>query len=235
MSDSALIAAVPDAGMTDVLVLVAEAGRRRLTAAVPALESLCRRFTGFGADRAVPEQVAALEALAEIGGREACGAVERILGRRVVQGPALADALIAATRVGADLPVDLLVALLRHGDPRVRAGACRCVRPAPALAPVLLDLMSDIDTDVRLAATCALGRLGRSEARPELVRLLRETPSAEVIDAVSAFADEDCVILLGRIARTVPDLEDVALDALEAIEHPRATQILAGLRVSDHE
>lgn len=235
MADSTLIAAIPYAGMADALALVAEAGRRRLTAAVPALEGLCRRFTGFGADRAIPEQVAALEALALIGGREARRSVERILSRRAVQGPALADALTAANRVQADLPVDLLVALLRHSDPRVSAGACRCVRPAPALAPVLLDLMSNIDSNVRLAAACALGRLGRAEARPALVQLLREAPSAEVLDAVTALADEDCVVLLGRIARTVSELKDVALNALEAIDHPRAPQVLASLRVSSSE
>ena len=233
-SDSELIAAIPDAGMADALALVAEAKRRRLTAAAPALESLCRRFTGFGADRAVPEQVAALEALALIGGSEARRAVTRILGRRVVQGPALATAMIAALRLGANLPIELVDSLLRHGDPRVRAAACRCVRPAPAVVPLLLELMSDIDSDVRRAAACALGRLGRSEARPALVRLLREAPSAEVVDAVTALADEDCVVLLGRIARTVPDLEDVSIDALEAIDNPRATQVLVGLRESDH-
>ena len=92
--------------------------------------------------------------------------------------------------------------------------------------------MRDVDPDVRLAAACALGR---SVARPELVRLLRETPSLEVIDAVTTLADEDCVVLLGRIARTLPDLQEAALDALQAIDHPRATQILAVFRVSGHE
>ena len=53
------------------MALAAEAGRRRLAAAVPSLETLCRRFSGFGIDRMVPEQAAALQALAAIGGREA--------------------------------------------------------------------------------------------------------------------------------------------------------------------
>ena len=38
--------------------LALEAGRRGLVTAVPALEELCRRFAGFGLERAVPERVA---------------------------------------------------------------------------------------------------------------------------------------------------------------------------------
>ena len=46
--------------------------------AVVALEALCRRFRGFGLEHPVPEQTAALETLAEIGGTEAARAVKRI-------------------------------------------------------------------------------------------------------------------------------------------------------------
>jgi hypothetical protein len=49
----------------------------------------------------------------------------------------------------------------------------------------------------------------------------------EVIDAIPAIADEDCVILLGRIVRTQPALAGAALDALETVDHPRARQIVA--------
>jgi hypothetical protein len=49
-------------------ILAAEAGRRRLVGATAALEALCRRFKGFGTEHAVPEQIAALGALAGIGG-----------------------------------------------------------------------------------------------------------------------------------------------------------------------
>ncbi|MBF0394488.1 MAG: hypothetical protein HQL38_17570, partial [Alphaproteobacteria bacterium] len=56
MADDAIIAAIPDSGMADAPPLAAEAGRRRLAAAVPALERLCRRLTGHGRVRLVPEQ-----------------------------------------------------------------------------------------------------------------------------------------------------------------------------------
>ena len=58
IEDEELLAALPYAGIADSVALAAEAGRRRMTAAVPALEALCRRFSGFSADRIVPEQEA---------------------------------------------------------------------------------------------------------------------------------------------------------------------------------
>lgn len=232
--DAALIAAIPTAGLADGPDLAREAGRRGLAGAVPALEALCRRFTGFGVDRAVPEQVAALEALAMIGGREAARAVARVIVKGVVQGPALKIALAAATRLGSDLPRDVVLALLRHSDPAVRADACCSVRPWPEAVAVLVDLLDDLHGDVSMAATCALGRLGRREVLPALTQLLEESPSREVIAAVTPIADDDCVVLLARIVRTMPDLADAALDALEAIDHPRAAQLLTGLPQRRH-
>ena len=72
--------------------------------------------------------------------------------------------------------------------------------------------------------------MGRSEARPALLRLLLETPSAAVIDALSAVADEECLVILGRIARTRPDLTDAAPAALESIGWSRAAIIAAATR-----
>jgi hypothetical protein len=63
LDDTALIAALPWAGLIEAPDLAAEAARRRLTPAIPALEQLCRRFAGFGLERPVPEQVAAFRAL----------------------------------------------------------------------------------------------------------------------------------------------------------------------------
>jgi hypothetical protein len=72
--------------------------------------------------------------------------------------------------------------------------------------------------------------MGRSEVRPLLARYLREKPSVEVIDAIAPLADEDCVILLGRVARAVPDLSGVVVNALDAINHPRAEKIANAIR-----
>jgi hypothetical protein len=43
-----------------------------------------------------------------------------------------------------------------------------------------------------------------------------------VIDAMSAVADEECIVLLGRIARTSSNLADAALAALDSIGSSRA-------------
>jgi hypothetical protein len=73
---------------------------------------------------------------------------------------------------------------------------------------------------VAMAAAGALGRLGRAEGRPILLRLLRDQPSSEVIEGVVPIAAEDCVVLLGRAARQSPDLAGAVLDALTPSTRP---------------
>src|SRR5262245_35005495 len=148
MDDAALIAAIPDSSFAESSVLAAEAGRRRLTAAVAALATLCRRFTGFGAWRAVPEQVAAIEGLAMIGDRAAAHAVAEMIERAGVQGPTLEIAVGAAVSLRSPLSSDALQKLLRHDEPAVRADACRCARPWPEVISILIDLLGDLDRKV---------------------------------------------------------------------------------------
>jgi hypothetical protein len=48
-----------------------------------------------------------------------------------------------------------------------------------------------------------------------------------VIEAVPPIADEECVVLLGRLVRSAaPELAAAARDALDATEHPRAARLL---------
>jgi hypothetical protein len=145
MDDGALLAALPTAGLRAAPLLAAEAARRRLGAAVPALERLCRRLTGFGAERAVPEQAAALEALQVIGGERARNAVGRIIADRIVQGPTLLLALRAAPRLGTLLPPARLNELLRDPSRSIRAAACRCAYRGTAVVEPLLALLDDAD------------------------------------------------------------------------------------------
>ena len=234
MEDDELVAALSHASIADSVALAAEAGRRRMTVAVPALEALCRRFAGFGADRIVPEQAAAIDALAQIAGASAAQALARLIARRIVQGPCLQRAVGAAARLGAKLPAGTVMELLRHDDPAIRADACRFAQPSPEMVAQLRDLLDDLQRPVRMAAACALGLMGRNEVRPLLTRYLLEDPSAELIDALSAIADEECVILLGRIARTRPDLSQAARDALDSIDHPRASRMAAEIGASSN-
>jgi HEAT repeats len=235
LDDAALVAAIPWASLAEAPALAAEAGRRRLVAAVPALEQLCRRFAGFGLERAVPEQIAALYALALIGGSESARTAGRLIAKDIIQGPTRKVAVAVAAQLKSALPVETVLTLLRDADPKVRADACRCAGPWPAILQVLRDLADDGDSDVRVAAACALGRMGRHEARPALGRLLRDAPSIEIIDAIVAIADEDCIILLGRIVRTRPGLAGAARDALEMIDHPRARQIVTAITAGRDE
>lgn len=229
LEDDALIAAIPYASVGDCASLAAEAARRQLAGAVIALEALCRRFRGFGLEDPVPEQTAALEALAEIGGGEAAGAVRRIIVEKIAQGSGLKSALKAAARLGVGLPAKVIVSLLRQDAPEIRAGGCRCAR-SPAVIPLLLELLDDPDHVVAREAAFALGRMGRNDARPMLLRLLQQAPSAAVIDAISAIADEECLVILGRIARTRPDLVDAVLEALDSVGSPSAMKIAAASR-----
>src|SRR5215467_16073440 len=96
IDDERLIAAIPESDLADSCIVAAEAGRRRLAAAVPALAALCRRFAGFGVRRPIPEQAAAIDALAMIGGRDAAHAVSQLIERAVVQGPTLPVTVRAA-------------------------------------------------------------------------------------------------------------------------------------------
>ena len=230
LDDQALIAAIPESDRIDSIALTHEAGRRKLRAAVPALEALCRRFSGFGSRRLLPEQAAALSALGTIGGREAAQSISRLIVREAVQGPAVNLAVNTAARIGCTFPVDVLQSLLRHSEPDIRASACGCARRNPEVISVMIELLGDLNQEVARSAACALGRMGRIEARPVLVKLLREQPSDEVIDAVSSVADEECMIQLGRIARTEPILTDAVLDALEGTDHPRADAIATAVR-----
>jgi hypothetical protein len=233
LSDAALIAALPEAGLQDYAALAREAGRRRLAASVPALARLCRRFAAWGGDVLVPEQVAALDALTRIGGREAASAVAEGIARAVFTGPTLRLAVAAAAALDAVLPEESLLALLRQDDPLVREHACRCTRLSPAVTAALVELLEDLHPPVSQAAACALGRLGRIEAKPVLLRLLQEAPNAEIVAALAVIADLDGLILLGRLARRVPLLAGAVIDALEASDHPRAAGIAATLLEPD--
>ena len=230
LSDAALIAALPDSVLADACALAAEAGRRRLSGAVTALVTLCNRFVGFGVDCKVPEQAAALEALAAIGGPDASRSVGQMIAKGIVQGPTLAVAATAASQLGVIFPPDVALMLLRHSNPSVRASACGCVRAGRDIVATLIELLGDLDREVSTAAACALGRMGRVEARDHLKRCLNERPSPRVIEALAGVADEEAVIFLARIGRARPELAASILSALDEIDHPRAAAAASGLR-----
>lgn len=234
LDDDCLSAVLSGAGLAASLAIVAEIERRKSAAAIPALERLCRRFAGFGRDRIVPEQVAALRALVGIGGKEAREAVARLIAAAAVEGPGLTTAVEAAADLGSSLPAEHVVSLLRRDDPALRAAACRCLGRGSLSECVatLGDLLGDLHGGVRAAAACALGRMGRWEGRDVLLALLHRDPSAEVIDAIAQIANEDVIVALGRLARDGGARYATVIAALDDIDHPRATQLAAALRAA---
>ncbi len=194
------------------------------------LVALCHRFVGYGVDCKTPEQDAALEALAAIGGPEAARSVGQMIAKAVVQGPTLAVAATAASQLGVVFPPDVALMLLRHSDPSVRAAACGCVRAGRDIVATLIELLGDLDHEVSTAAACALGRMGRVEARDPLKRCLKERPSPRIIEAMAGVADEEAVVLLARIGRARPEFASSTLSALDDIDHPRAAGAASGLR-----
>jgi hypothetical protein len=229
LTDEALIAALEEATLADVRGLAAEVARRRLAAAVPALAALCRRFSGFGATRPIVEQVAALGALGVIGGPEAALAVRRAIAARQVLGPNLAAAMKAAAALSLRLPREVVLMALRADDRDLREAACGCAGADPDVAAALLDALRDLDEEVRRAAACALGRLGRIEALAPLIRELARRPTAALIDSVVPVADDTAAVLLGRLARTRPEFRQAAVTALEDCTAPLAARVLQGL------
>lgn len=226
LSDGDLLRAIPGSGLADGPPLLTEAGRRGLNAAIPVIEAYCRRFAGLGLDHPVPEQRAAVLALGAIGGRDAGEAVRRLIERRGISGPTLTDAMGVAAALGVRLSAEFILECLDSADADIRADACCCTGPDPVILNRLEDLLTDTEPRVRAAAACALGRTGRVSSRPMLLQLLRECPSPEVLDAVAVVADEECIVLLGRVMRERPALSGAVRQALAEVDHPLAEQLL---------
>jgi HEAT repeat protein len=173
---------------------------------------------------------AALEALGAIGGPEASRSVSQMIVKGIVQGPNLAAAAAAASRLRVVLQPDVALPLLRHANPSVRAAACACVRAGGDIEATLIELLTDLNGEVATAAACALGETGRVEARDPLKRYLIEKPSPRVIEALAGVADEEAIVLLARIGRRRSELANSVLSALDEIDHARATAAASGLR-----
>jgi hypothetical protein len=229
LSDDDLISAIPNATLADASPITVEAAKRRLSAAIPALTSLCNRFVGYGANVVVPEQVAALYALGAIGGREAAQAVSRLIVKKIVQGPTLITALTVASQLGVFLPSEVSLGLLHDASSSVRAAACACVRAGYEVITTLVSMIDDPDSEVAIASACALGRIGRIEGLGHLKRYLLERPSLRVVKALVGVADEEAIVFLARTGRMRRELTDSVISALEEIESPRALVAAGGL------
>jgi hypothetical protein len=165
--------------------------------------------------------------------------VSELLDKRRVQGPTLKIAVRVAASLRCRLSAATLKPLLRHDDAELRAIACGLAFAQADVNASLIDLLADPEPNVRTSAACALGRLGRPEAKAFLKNALRRAPTTAVIEAIAPIADRECVILLGRLARARTELTPAAREALDSIENPFATrladQFRSGAPSEDHD
>ena len=222
LSDDDLLELIPNAGQSNVETVCREVVSRSLQAAVPALEALWRRFSGFGIEKPLPEQLAVVDTLARLGGAEARSALRRIVLSKGLPASLLPAALRAAESARLALPAPFVAPLLDHEDAAMRGAAFALAASANVPADRLHACLFARSAADRRAAAVALGLRGDSRARQPLCDELERSPSTEIIEAVAAVWDDDAIVRLGRCARRHPRLAGAVLDALRDIGSPRA-------------
>lgn len=233
MSDQALCASIATVTLSDAAQILGEVARRRLTNAVPCLAGLIRRFKGFETRRPIIEQTEAVAALVAIGGPEAAAVLRSAIEHGEFNRANLGAALRAAAGLSIRLEPSVVEAALGHDEAEIRLAACAFVSARPGVIAHLLERLGDADERVKIAAACALGDLGRIEARPVLLGLLRTSPSVAIIEAAVGVADEAMIVQLGKLAREQDRFRDSVVQALEDCELEMASkvrQVLAGRR-----
>lgn len=222
LSDDDLLELIPNAGPSNVEAVCSEVVSRSLHAAVPALDALWRRFSGFGIEKPLREQLAVVDTLARLGGADARAALRRVVLWKGLPASLLPAALQAAASAGLALPAPFVDPLLDHENAAVRGAAFALAASANVPADRLHASLFDRSAANRRAAAVALGLRGDSRARPPLFDELERSPSPEIIEAVTTVWDDDTIVRLGRCARRHPRLAGAVLDALREIGSPRA-------------
>ena len=231
LSDDDLLELIPNAGPSNVETVCSEVVSRSLQAAVPALEALWRRFSGFGIEKPLREQLAVVDTLTRLGGTDARSALRRIVLWKGLPASLLPAALRAAASAGLALPAPFVDPLLDHEDDAVREAAFALASSANVPADRLHASLFDRSAANRRAAAVALGLRGDPRARQPLFDELERSPSTEIIEAVATVWDDDAIVRLGRCARRHPRFADAVLDALREIGSPRAEVVARQVEV----
>jgi HEAT repeat protein len=135
--------------------------------------------------------------------------------RRIAAGSPWAEPLWRSRAEPSDAET---IALLGHGDSRVRRGLLLAGRFTPAVLPALLDRLDDLDQEVRAAACRALGALGDSRAAGVLIERIRTGEGEERDEAAAALGRFPAEALEGLGSCLDPRAGDaVAIAALEAV------------------
>ena len=234
-SDRELLARLEEASPRDIEGLCAEVLSRSLADAVPLLESLWRRFVGFGITKPFREQVCVLRTLAGLDHESARAALKRIVPSQELPASLHGVALQAAAQARLTVPPDSLQPFLRHSDPDVRAAAFRLSRQARLPPDLLRAGLKDPSAAVRREAAITLGLRGIRDARAILLDELARRPSNTLITALAAIGDDDVIVHLGRCAAAQPAHADLIADLLEEMDDPRAVAVAGRLRKEPSE
>lgn len=229
-SDAELLAKLEEANPRDIERVCSEVLSRSLADAVPLLESLWRRFAGFGITKPFREQVCALRTLAGLDHGSARAALKDIILSEGLPASLHGVAVQAAAAARLTVPSEFLQPSLEHSDPDVRAAAFRLSHQAGLPADLLRAGLGDPSAAVRREAAIALGLLGLADARTFLLDELERQPSDTLIMALAAIGDEDAIVHLGRCAAAHPAHADLVADLLEEMDDPKALTVAARLR-----
>ena len=229
LTDGELIAMLPEANLLNVEALCAEVVSRSLHEAVPALESLWRRFVGFGIRVPFVEQRAVLSTLGRIDGEAARAALRGIVLSKGLPPSLLPFALRAAAQAGLGLPAAFVAPLLSHPDAATREPAFALAAKAVVAGDRLRHGLTDPSASVRRLAAIAMGAQGDAEARECLIGEIATNPSIEVIEALAAIGDDDTIVHLGRCAERQPALAGTIVDMLRDMESAKAERLVRHL------
>ena len=231
LSDEDVLARIPNAGIADVRLLcdlIVERGFG--DRAVPALEALWQRFKGFGYERPEPQQTAVIETLAKLGTARARESLAGIVTAPNFPPPLLPAALSAARSAALKLPAQFVGPLLAHADPRIREQAAKLSGFGQPDIGALAACLDDTQPAVRRAAAIVLGQFGYAGAKTILLDELQKTPTGEIIEALTAIADDDIIVHLGRCAKSHPALAEPIAAELDDIGTPRSRKVAARIR-----
>ncbi len=231
LSDEDVLARIPNAGIADVRLLCDLIVERGLDdRAVPALEALWQRFKGFGRERPEPEQKTVIETLAKLGTARARESLAGIVTAPNFPPPLLPAALSAALAASLRLPADFIRPLLAHADPRIREQAAKLSGFGQPDIGALAACLDDTQPAVRRAAAIVLGQFGDARAKAILLSELQRAPTGEIVGALSAIADDDIIVHLGRCADAHPALAERIAAELEEIETPLSLRVARRIR-----
>ncbi len=233
LPDDDLIGRLLDAGPSEIDAFCGEIAARSLSAAVPALEALWRRFHGFGIHNPLREQRAVVETLARLEGPEARAALKRIVLSPGLPEPLQPTALRAAADAGLVLPAPFVEGFLGHTDAAVRGAAFDLAPAAKVPAQRLRDGLSDGVASIRCTTAVALACQGDASGRDVLVAALANAPSTAIVEALGAIGDDEAIVALGRCAMRHSAHAPEVIAVLRDMGNPRACRLAARLEADN--